>query len=606
MDNFENYYETLGINPGASPDEIKRAYLDKCFILHPDRMSGAPESARKKAEKELATVNRAHDVLKDPYRRQAYLDRWFNKNNAPKPVVKPAYVMFGTLEPGQKKKTKFIIENSGGSYSKLWISNPDSWLKVVSWRSLSEEELPLEVEIEATAEEWGETRNESIQVKLDEEETKVDVTLEVKPGPNAETAFHTRQHVKQNPATSPKKNLIPRRRVMAYMAIGILILLTAILLPVMNMSGLANGMDTTFIDTNRIAYITQNGSTNTMNIINANGTGHIAFQHNNFEKAIDIHWSPDLKRIMVNQVIPDNADTLINVYKTDTGISSPAKYSVQGMAPVWSPDSKKIMFSSAKVANRQVYIMEEDGDNIIRITNEETGILGYSTAWYPDSLRIMYMAKSNRGTDIFEVSTEGLNKTRLTAYPVSNTEIFKWSPDGQKIAFIAEAGNLFIMETDGKNRKKLTNDSICSEFLWSPDSRNIAFCTTSTENGNQYQIYITDSEEIEPVNIIGSEETTGSMFAWSPDGTRLAFVVMSPDRADIYSVNSNGSGLSQLTANNNYNLFPAWSPDGKNIAYTNLNDRQIENSEAEIFIMNSLGSNKSRLTKGFHPVWSPR
>jgi len=47
MPDFEDYYDILGINPKASSEEITKAWKDKFWILAPDRMNGAPETAKK-------------------------------------------------------------------------------------------------------------------------------------------------------------------------------------------------------------------------------------------------------------------------------------------------------------------------------------------------------------------------------------------------------------------------------------------------------------------------------------------------------------------------------------------------------------------------------
>lgn len=49
----EDYYKILGVGPDASQEEIKEAYRGKVFIFHFDRLAGAPESARRRAEEEL-------------------------------------------------------------------------------------------------------------------------------------------------------------------------------------------------------------------------------------------------------------------------------------------------------------------------------------------------------------------------------------------------------------------------------------------------------------------------------------------------------------------------------------------------------------------------
>ena len=65
MDKFENYYEILGIDPHSSFQEIKKAYRDKSWIFSNDRMQGAPESARQKAQEEHKKINRAFEALRD-------------------------------------------------------------------------------------------------------------------------------------------------------------------------------------------------------------------------------------------------------------------------------------------------------------------------------------------------------------------------------------------------------------------------------------------------------------------------------------------------------------------------------------------------------------
>lgn len=59
-----SYYDTLGVKPDASPDEIVMAYRKACRQLHPDRSGGNSDK--------MAAVNRAYQCLRDPETRQAY------------------------------------------------------------------------------------------------------------------------------------------------------------------------------------------------------------------------------------------------------------------------------------------------------------------------------------------------------------------------------------------------------------------------------------------------------------------------------------------------------------------------------------------------------
>ncbi|MFQ5682268.1 MAG: DnaJ domain-containing protein [Candidatus Binatia bacterium] len=62
MDNIQRYYETLGLKPGATPEEVKQAYRDLVKVWHPDRFSHDPKLQRKAQEK-LKEINQTYDQL---------------------------------------------------------------------------------------------------------------------------------------------------------------------------------------------------------------------------------------------------------------------------------------------------------------------------------------------------------------------------------------------------------------------------------------------------------------------------------------------------------------------------------------------------------------
>src|SRR5262245_13183064 len=63
----QDYYELLGVNRGASADEVKRSYRKLAMQYHPDRNPGD-----KAAEQKFKDINEAYDVLKDDQKRAAY------------------------------------------------------------------------------------------------------------------------------------------------------------------------------------------------------------------------------------------------------------------------------------------------------------------------------------------------------------------------------------------------------------------------------------------------------------------------------------------------------------------------------------------------------
>ena len=65
---FVNYYELLGIEPKAGPQEIKQAYLNKVKEWHPDKNPDRAQEAEEKAK----ALNQAYHILRDPEQRKNY------------------------------------------------------------------------------------------------------------------------------------------------------------------------------------------------------------------------------------------------------------------------------------------------------------------------------------------------------------------------------------------------------------------------------------------------------------------------------------------------------------------------------------------------------
>lgn len=133
---WEDYYDILDVSPEANDAEIKRAYLDKSFILHPDRMRGAPESAAHKAEEELKRVNRAYDILKNPTTRRQYhqkMPRGQQKTPPPPPrpppPPPPANIVLSNfsirpqrIQLGRTITVSVVATNNGGTTASRTIA----------------------------------------------------------------------------------------------------------------------------------------------------------------------------------------------------------------------------------------------------------------------------------------------------------------------------------------------------------------------------------------------------------------------------------------------------------------------------------------------------
>jgi len=100
----------------------------------------------------------------------------------PKPEVHPTIIQFLDLIPGEARKDTFIIKNSGGAYSKIWLNNSNLLINIVSQKPLSDTgELPILVEVEVKGADWGKSYVDNIIVRLDDVETQVRVEVHSRP-----------------------------------------------------------------------------------------------------------------------------------------------------------------------------------------------------------------------------------------------------------------------------------------------------------------------------------------------------------------------------------------------------------------------------------------
>src|SRR5882672_2759840 len=92
--------------------------------------------------------------------------------------------------------------------------------------------------------------------------------------------------------------------------------------------------------------------------------------------------------------------------------------------------------------------------------------------------------------------------------------------------------------------------------------------------------------------------------AWSPDGSRIAFASKRDGNFEIYVMSANGANPVRLTSDAAADSLPAWSPDGARIAFVSQRD-----GNGEIYVMNADGTSPVRLTSDAandgDPAWSP-
>ena len=182
-----------------------------------------------------------------------------------------------------------------------------------------------------------------------------------------------------------------------------------------------------------------------------------------------------------------------------------------------------------------------------------------------------------------------------------------------RIIYISEdkAGrrDLFMMDYDGFGPRRVTSDPILRTTTtpnWSPDRRSVVY--TTWRRNNQEIVWL-DLDKGNRRILVPPEETLNMTPAVSPDGRLLAYASAKDSatkgNSDIFIMNLRTQMKRQLTDKASGELSPAWSPDGRKLAFES--DRT---GRPQIYIMGADGSNVRRLTfEGRHnaaPAWSPR
>ncbi len=188
-----------------------------------------------------------------------------------------------------------------------------------------------------------------------------------------------------------------------------------------------------------------------------------------------------------------------------------------------------------------------------------------------------------------------------------------WSPDGRRIAFrLFQPGqarpDIYVARANGAGSTPLVDQAAMPS--WSPGGRSLAFA--NLREGQRGISVVNVSEGLRgesDVRIVTrvSDDIPEEQPAWSPDGKQIAFTSQRDGTSDIWVVDARGGEPRNLTNHPGLDNSAAWSPDGKYIAFGSTRDSGSMEG-GDIYVMDSDGSNVRRITTGqasYSPRWSP-
>ena len=259
----------------------------------------------------------------------------------------------------------------------------------------------------------------------------------------------------------------------------------------------------------------------------------------------------------------------------------------------------RIAYVAEEKGERALHIMDWDGNRATK-----TGLTAHiliSPRWSRDGAKIAYAAEKNRQWGIYILDFPSMKADRVFSSHGTNISA-DFTSDGVELIFSSSKDgtpDIYSLNLRNSKLKKLTSSyGIDVSPAVSPDSRNIAFVS---DRGGSPQIYVMrmDGTDMRRITFEGSYNTSPS---WSPKGDKIVFAGRRGTN-QIFIVNPDGSGLSQLTSHGN-NEDPSFSPDGRYITFSS--DRE---GGKGIYIMRANGENQKRITprniRASGPRWSP-
>jgi TolB protein len=139
----------------------------------------------------------------------------------------------------------------------------------------------------------------------------------------------------------------------------------------------------------------------------------------------------------------------------------------------------------------------------------------------------------------------------------------------------------------------------------------IAYAGAGALGGHHYhELYVAGVDRGKPVRVTGVDLAYDGSPAWSPDGKRIAFTHSTGDRSVIDVVDADGDNRETLTTDpaprRGSDFGPTWSPDGKQIAFARATSDGHGWTWAAIYVVDADGGNERLLVDhALDPAWSP-
>jgi Tol biopolymer transport system component len=255
------------------------------------------------------------------------------------------------------------------------------------------------------------------------------------------------------------------------------------------------------------------------------------------------------------------------------------------------------------VKDRDIYTVNPDGSALTQLT--DTGGMGERAPTFsPDGNYIAFTR--NSGETLWVMRSDGTEARRVT-HTAGTMVALSWSPDGKKILYYRSdsPSGIWVVNADGSSPRSLLEEEAVGTPTWSPDGTKIAFRRDT-------QIWTMNADGTGLSQLVTGQFISASP-NWSPDGTQILFegIPCCGDESDLYTIPSGGGSATLVTTDPSllYSRDPVWSPDGSKIVFEECRDPFNIDCKSDLYVMNSDGSGVTLLQSTpvdeSEPDWQP-
>jgi len=264
-----------------------------------------------------------------------------------------------------------------------------------------------------------------------------------------------------------------------------------------------------------------------------------------------------------------------------------------------SPDKQKILYGVSyysveqNKSNRELFVMNPDGSNKKRLT--QTKASEYNAIWRPDGQKIGYISTESGSAQIWEMNPDGSDKQQISEVEGGLTG-FKYAPDQSKVLYTKEVKvtkdvHDIHPDLDKANARIITDHMYRHWDHWIDTYSHIFVADYNGKSISNARDIMKDEPYNSPMKPFGGMEQIN----WSPDGKTIAYTCK-PLTGKAYTLSTNSQiFLYNLQTdektiasegNEGFDVAPAFSPNGRLIAWESMRRDGYESDQNRLFIYN--------------------